>query len=341
MRRLRRELRAFDGLDGPQAHQARSTLLRRYAISRASQGRIEEAIACGREAVTEAESSADPETMGTAYANLHLMYLMAGRDSDRPLGDLALRSYVAVDDLAGQAQSSNNLAIEAHRDNRWVEAADMFGRAADLYRRIGDTDNGGIATCNRAEVLVNQGRFDEAAPLLDDALETARSVADDELVAMVLREQGRLRSRSGDPEGGLRLLEEARDLFETIDAPDEVMLTNLAIAETALLGGDPEEALQQTTELIDAEATSDLGAELRALHGFALLRTGRGAEAEEEFRRGAAADVSAANSFGYALNCLGLSRTGAEDAPVWGERGTTALHELGVVALPLLDGVPA
>ena len=47
MRRISRELRAFDGLTSEAAHTARSILQRRYAISRASQGRLDDAIAWG------------------------------------------------------------------------------------------------------------------------------------------------------------------------------------------------------------------------------------------------------------------------------------------------------
>jgi tetratricopeptide (TPR) repeat protein len=339
MRRLRRELHALEALEGAPAHRARSALQRRYAISKINQGRVADAIAWGTAAVDEARLSGDPVALAPAYTTLHGIYLASGRDSYRTLGTLALQAYVEIDDLAGQAQCTNNLAVEALEDNRWVEAATMFRRAAELYRRLGDTDNEGVALCNHAEVLVNQGRHEEAAPLLGEAMAIARSVADDELIALVLRQQGRVRARGADG-GGVTLLAQARALFEELDAPDEAALTGASIAEATLLGGDFEGVLRQTGQLLSDPSVADLEADLRALRGLALLRLGRTAEAVEEFRRGVPAGKSSDRTYAYALNCLGLGSTDVEDAAAWQDRGRTALRQLGVVAAPLLEPEP-
>jgi predicted ATPase/class 3 adenylate cyclase len=337
MRRLKRELGAFEGMDDAAAHHARSALQRRYAISKINQGRIKDAITWGTAAVEEARLAGDPAALAPAYTTLHGIYLASGLDSYRTLGTLALQAYVEIDDLSGQAQCTNNLAVEALEDNRWVEAATMFQRAADLYHRLGDTDNEGVARCNQAEVLVNQGRYDEAMPLLEDALEIARSVSDDELVALALRQQGRVRARTVDPESGLSLLKEARLLFEKIDAPDEAAVTDLSIAEATLLAGDVDATLRATEELLASEAASQLESDLRALRGIAFLRLGRANDASDEFRRGAPTGRASGSTYAYALNCLGLSRAGGEDAAQWEDRGMTALRQLGVVAMPMLD----
>jgi len=336
MRRLRRELRSFEGRTDAKSHRARSSLQRRYAISKINQGRIEDAVTWGTAAVEEARLSGDPAALAPAYTTLHGIYLASGRDSYRTLGTLALQAYVEIDDVPGQAQCTNNLAVEALEDNRWVEAATMFRRAAELYRRLGDTDNEGVALCNQAEVLVDQGRYADAAPLLDEALEIARSVSDDELIALVLRQLGRARARDGDPEHGLTLLKDARLLFEKIGEPDEVALTDLSTAEAMLLGAEVDAALRVTDELL--ASTSQLEADLRALRGVAFLRQGRDAEATGEFLRGAEAGRESDRTYAYALSCLGLNRPEVEDAAVWEDRGLTALRQLGVVALPVFQG---
>jgi class 3 adenylate cyclase/tetratricopeptide (TPR) repeat protein/ABC-type cobalamin transport system ATPase subunit len=329
MRRISRALHDFDGLASAEAHTARSILQRRYAISRASQGRLEDAIAWGTEAVEQAKRADDPTVLAPAYATLHAIHLAIGQDTYRTLGALALQSYVDINDLSGQAQCTNNLAVEALGDNRWVEAATMFGRAAELYRRIGDTDNEGVALCNHAEVLVNQGRTEAALPLLDDALEIARSVDDHELVALVLRQLGRARSRDGRTDEGIALLQEARDLFERIDAPEEVRGVDLSIAEAALLAGDVDTTLRVTGVLLGNEEAGDLEAEVRSLRGFALLRVGDTAGAQAEFRLGAPAGRANESAYGYALSCLGLAAVQVEDAAEWADRGLTVLRQLG------------
>jgi tetratricopeptide (TPR) repeat protein len=333
MGRISRQLRAFDGLDGVDVHRARSTLLRRYAISRACQGRLDDARRWGADAVTEAKRSKDPEVLAPAYGTLHGVYLAAGLEDHHALGTLALRSYVEIDDLSGQAQCTNNLAVAALEDHRWPEAATMFGRAADLYRRRGDIDNEGVALCNHAEVLVNQGRCDVAAPLLDEALAIARSVADDELRALVLRQQGRARARTGEPAEGLALLQEARVLFATIGADDEAARTDLSIAEATLLSGDLTGALHRTEALLAGTELDDQRAEAHALRGFALLRLDRRDEAVREFRHGAPGH-GRVRGYGEALSCLGLAEAGVERASAWTERGWRALRSLDVVAPP-------
>ena len=337
MRRLRRELRGLEGLSGAETHKVRSLLQMRYAISRISQGRVDDAIAWGTNAVEEARQAADLEALAPAYATLHGIYLAAGRETYRELGSLALQSYVDLEDLSGQAQCTNNLAVEALENNRWVEAGELFGQASDLYRRIGDTNNEGVAICNQAEVLVNQSRCAEAKPLLDEALHTAYSVSDDELVALAERQLGRARVRSGDPVGGLTQLREAQARFEQIDEPDESFLTGLAIAEAMLIGGDPAGALEVTDTMRANEHAEVVADQLHSLRGLALLRLGRVVEACSEFRRGLTASGPGARSFGFALNCLGLGAAGAADGAVQAARGKRALRELGVVELTLLD----
>lgn len=336
MRRLRRGLHHLDDAVGAEAHVVRSMLQVRYAISRISQGRVPEAIGWGTAAVDEAERSGDLKALAPAYATLHGIYLAAGQESYRTLGSLALQSYVDLDDLSGQAQCTNNLAVEALENSRWVEAATMFGRAAELYRRIGDTDNEGVATCNHAEVLVNQSRIADADPLLTEALRTAYSVSDDELVALVVRQQGRALVRRGDPAAGLGLLERAASLFTDIDDPGEAFLTQLAISEATILIGDATAALARLDAMLAEGDAEDIADQIHSLRGVALLHLDRRAEAESAFRTALAAD-DAEQSFSTAVSCLGLARCDLADAADWAQRGDAALRSLGVVAVPVLQ----
>ena len=84
---------------------------------------------------------------------------------------------------------------------------------------MGDASNAANADYNRGDVLVRQGRLEEAWPLLQETLRVARAVGDEELVALVQREQGRAKSRAGDVETGLRLLEQARVQLTKLGEP--------------------------------------------------------------------------------------------------------------------------
>ena len=161
--------------------------------------------------------------------------------------ETALHIFEQLGDLSGQAHALNNLALRPLVEGRWPDALPMFARAAESFRRVGDASNAANADYNRADVLVRQGRSDEALPLLQNTLRVARAVGDEELVALVLKEQG-ARSRSGDVQTGLLLLQEARAQLAKLREPQEVVDADIASAEAHLLGGSPEGRLPSSGE---------------------------------------------------------------------------------------------
>ncbi|HSV38437.1 MAG TPA: adenylate/guanylate cyclase domain-containing protein, partial [Nocardioidaceae bacterium] len=205
--RISRELKLLGASTEPRLAAARSLLLTRYAAGKLNQGRYDQAIEYGLRAIAEGKVAGDPTCLAQAYSAVHLTHVVSGRPMAEPYGELAYASYVEAGDLVGQAHCTNNLAIGALDENRWTDAGEMFHRAASTFNVLGDTANEGNATCNEGEVMVNQGRYLEAQPLLDEALIAARSTSDDELVALVLREQGRAYVRGGNVEHGLAVLE--------------------------------------------------------------------------------------------------------------------------------------
>ena len=348
LRRVSRALRSLEQEPGRWASSARSLLEMRYAISRLAQGRVEEALTWGHRAATDAQEAVDKLTLALAYSNLYGIYVAAGREPDLPYGELALQAYVELEDLPHQADCTNNLAVSALDHNRWPEAAEMFGRAAEIYRRIGDTQGEGLATYNRAEVLVRQGRLEQARPLLDETLLTARAVSDDELVALVLRELGRIACRRGELAAGLDLFAQAVAVFEGIDEPEEVPATELAACEGLLLAGDGAGCLARldTLPALDDDALVPM---LHRLRGLALLLAGDAAAAAGELASGLDAARAEDQRYEEALARLGLRWAGgtpdpaAADVPGAGADPASdpdaTLASLGVIALPVPDAL--
>ncbi|HET6625967.1 MAG TPA: AAA family ATPase, partial [Nocardioidaceae bacterium] len=351
LRRVTRALNALEQVPGTWASSARSLLAMRYAISRFGQGRVEEALRWGDQAARDAEESVDQPTLAQAYATLHGIYVAAGRESQLPYGELALQAYTELGDLPGQADCTNNLAVSALDHNRWVEAAARFGVAAEIYRRIGDTQGEGNAIFNQADVLVRQGHLASGQELLDEALLTARSVSDDELVALVLRERGRVAARSGAFGTAMSTLAEARALFLEIDEPEEHPATDVVCCEALLLAGDHEACLDRSEALLASAAASEDPAvlpSLRRIRGFAYVQLGRCDAARREFEAGVAASEEQDNRYGRALNLLGLARTLEGSLDPAGSRALELQAEasgllggLGVVAVPVPGSAPA
>lgn len=348
LRRITRALNDLEGVPGERANATRSLLQMRYAISRMGQGRVDEALAWGDRAVHEAEESCDRAVLAEAWANLHLMHVEAARQPPLPYGELALRAYQELGDLAKQARCIENLAVAAFNKHRWTEATSQFGAAAEVYRRIGDVQSEANAMFNEADVLVRQGRLADAAGLLDEALPVARAVSDHELVALVLREKGRLTARTGAMDEGRLLLADARDRFSELAEDDEVLATEAALAEAQLLGGDPAGCLDHCDRIeatTPAAAVAPLVPELHRLRGRALLALGERDQARRHFRCGAAAAAEADDRFVQALNLMGLAVSGVDGDRARAESdGRSLLASLGVVALPggvRVDATPA
>lgn len=335
MRRLSRGLNALAGDDRREARRARSLLAVRYAVSRFSQGRTAAALDWAALAAREAEDAADRHALALAYASLHGICVATGESHDLPYGEMALQAYVELDDLPGQAHCLNNLAVQALGENRWPEALETFRQATVIFGRIGDSASEGNAMFNQADVLVRQGRCVEATDLLGDALHIAKSVSDDELVALVRREAGRAHARSGGIEHGLELLAEAGRLFATLDEPDEVRRTTASAAEVHMMSGGHEAALDFCATLLgDAALQPDLLATVHRIAGFSCLGTGHPEQARVHFADGRTAALAQTDRYEAALNDWGARARGAgEQQPA--ADAASALRALGVVALPL------
>ncbi|MGH3471642.1 MAG: tetratricopeptide repeat protein, partial [Nocardioidaceae bacterium] len=314
LRRLTGGLTLLTELTTPEAHRVRSALLVRYAISRLSQGRVDDAVHWGNLAAREAEDAVDRAALAQAYATLHGIFVAVEREEDMPYGQLALTAYVELDDPTGQAHCLNNLAVYAYQHNRWTEAAETYRNAAAIFRRIGDTANEENAVFNRAELLVRQGRWQDAQPLLQEVLDTARAVSDEELLALALRESGRAACRAGRTDEGTGRLLEARETFARLGEDDEVAATDIARAEASLLAGDPQTALDLTSSSSLEAADPALTATCHRIRGFALAGLGRRDQAGEEFDAALTAGRARQDLYEVAISTLGRLR---------GSRGAT------------------
>ena len=218
----------------------------------------------------------------------------------------------------------------------------MFARAAETFRRIGDASNAANADYNRAEVLVRQGRSDEALPLLQNTLRVARAVGDEDLVALVRKEMGRAQSRAGDVAAGLILLEEARTELTRLREPQEVVDADIASAEAHLLAGRPEQALVliegAVTEAASIHAATLLPSAYR-VQAAALFATGEVAQARaalaEGLRQSSSPDVAHERGFLLAVAARIARQDDDPDADRLAEQAREALELLGVVRVPL------
>lgn len=309
-------------------------LARRYAISRFSQGRIDEALHWADIAASAAEDALDKDALAQAYELLNGIYAGSGRQEPLPYGRLALLAYTELGNLPRQGHCLNNLAVQAFTAGRWDEALADYRQAADIFRRIGDTAAEGNAVYNQAELLVCQRRFTDAGALLPDVLRIAGAVQDDELVALALREKARIVAASGDLAAAVTLLRETRTRFEALGEPAEVRGTDVVLAELLLDADRPAEAGEVLDLVSGAGEFAAAAPTVHRLIGRQHLAEGRLDECRVILLAGLEAAEEAANRFEQALLLLELAavdrREGNHDGEVT-RKADNILNSMGVV----------
>ena len=342
LRRASLGLRALEGTKGSEAGAARARLQARYAICRLSQGRYADARRWADRALAEAEAADELDAQAQAHLVLENVGVLSGGSKVGQHGERALRIFEQLGDLSGQAHALTNLAFKLTVEGRWPDALPMFARAAESFRRIGDATNAANADYNRADVLVRQGRSAEALLVLENPLRVARAVGDQELVALVLKEQGRARSRSDDVEAGLILLGDARAQLARLRERHEVIDADIASAEAHMLAGAPDRALTLIQKALRDAASIQAATLLPSAYrvqAAALLATGDIARARtalaEGLRQGSSPDVAHERGFLLAVAARLARHDQDPRAADLEQEARTALESLGVVRVPL------
>jgi tetratricopeptide (TPR) repeat protein len=314
----------------------------RYAWLRVYQGRYADARRWAVRGLAEADAAHELKAQAKAHAALHAVEVWSGGPEVELHGEAALRIFEQLGDLTERAHMLNNMALQRSAEGRWPDALLMFTRAAETYRRLGDAANAAASDYNRAEVLVRQGRSDEALPLLQNSLRIARAVGDEDLVALVRKEMGRAQSRGGDVAAGLILLAEARTELARLREPQEVVDADIASAEAHLLAGRPEQALVliegAVTEAAAIHAATLLPSAYRvqAAALFAMGQVGQARAAlAEGLKQSSSPEVAHERGFLLAVAARIARQDNDPDAELLAEQAHEALELLGVVRVPL------
>jgi tetratricopeptide (TPR) repeat protein len=335
-------MRAVRDATGPEAGAVRAQLQVRYAFCRVQQGRYADARRWAERGLAEAEAAHELKAQAKAHQVLHAVEGLSGGSKRKLHGETALRIFEQLGDLTEQAHMLNNMALQRSDEGRWPDALLMFARAAETHRRLGDAAKAADSDYNRAEVLVRQGRSNEALPLLQNSLRVARAVGDEDLVALVRKEMGRAQSRAGDVAAGLILLEEARAELTRLREPQEVVDADIASAEAHLLAGRPKQALVliegAVTEAASIHAATLLPSAYR-VQAAALLAMGEVARARaalaQGLRQSSSPEVAHERGFLLAVAARIARQNDDPDAELLAEQAREALELLGVVRVPL------
>jgi len=342
LRWIGRGLRRLEGVTGQAAARQRAQLTVWYAAERQAQGRHAEAIRWCRRAVAEAEAAGERDALAHAYYLLDWALVDVGKSEEAGYSEAALSIYEELGDLSGQATVLNNMAGFAYLRGRWPEAMERYRRAREASTKAGDSVNAAVPAAGIAEILLEQGRLEEAEALLREALRVWRAAGHWWGIAYATLNLGRVAARAGDADRARSLLEEARDGFLRGGAASFALESDARLAEAWVLDGRGDEALPRVTELLEREVSeggsATHGPFLQRIRGHALMQlrdlTGAREALEESLRLGR----SGTAAHEVALTLLALADLASlEERPlpagVEAEARET-LHSLGIVSVP-------
>ncbi|WP_081736217.1 AfsR/SARP family transcriptional regulator [Amycolatopsis orientalis] len=121
-----------------------------------------------------------------------------------------------IGDPAGRARALTGLCVVARSTGRPGESRATAKRALAIFTEIGDVLGMAHLHTSHAVASADLDLLDEAEAELDEAWRLCVELDDPHRMALVLRRQGQLHLRRGDPRGAMSCLRRALDLLESL-----------------------------------------------------------------------------------------------------------------------------
>ena len=253
-------------------------------------GEYSEALVYYQRALAIRERLGNPSETADALHNIAETYAYLGRfkqAQDHYLRALEQRRTAA--DEAGAAYESYSLGRIHACQGRYAAALAAADEALEIFRRLENTGPWYVETLAfRGNALALLGRFDEATPVLEEALNLARELGDNLLVAQALafradREHYAGRSQAAEP-----LYRQAVEAATASGDPYLVLAAKADLARAGLAGTATPAALLSTIEDLGRQARGRgaryLATRCALCRASALLGLRRPAEVEEAAR---------------------------------------------------------
>jgi tetratricopeptide (TPR) repeat protein len=284
-------------------------------------------------AIADAERAGEDRALAHACWVLDLALVRQGRPDEAVHSERAIGIYKRVGDTENLARVLGNMGIFAAAAGQWDRAMELYEEGAAESARAGDVVSAAYGDCNIGETLSDQGRFAEAEPRLRRALQVWDGSGDEQGSAYARLLLGRLAVRVGEVDQGRRRLEEAFADVTRLHCDYEAGFARILLAEAAVAGGRPEEALSLISDLdVDVEHS----AVPPRIRGLALAARGDLEGAREALRDALSCARSCGSDYDAAAALDGLVAV-AEDpveAAALREERDGLLERLGVRRLP-------
>ena len=178
------------------------------------------------------------------------------------------------------------MGINEYYKGRWQRAVERYARSRDLRLRVGDAEGAAVASNNIAEILVDQGRLEEAEPMFRDALRVLRASGSGMVSGLALSNLGRVAARSGRFDEARELFGRAEERLQEVGDTGQLLENESRRAELELLQGRWEPAIETARNALEKiQVMGGIAPQVPSLHrviGYALAGLGRLDEARVE-----------------------------------------------------------
>ena len=337
LREVRTAAARLASVDTEESRRWRARLTAFEAIVRQGQERPREGLAVAQRAVAEAETAGERFALAQAYSVIDWALIVLGRAGEAVLAQRALAIFEELGDLSRQAAALNNLGAAAYFSGDWTAAIAYYERSAEASRRSGNEVQAALGAMNTGELLVNQGRLDEAEPILQEALRVLQASGSD-AAHFAEMQFGRVALERGDLRLAERLMTHAQQDAAAIGQWESAREAAIHLARCHLRRGDPAQALEtlraaQRTARGEAALYDVLAAEVETmiLIELDLLEEARGvyeAAVADARRQGLVFELALLLLAGAAID----ARAGTDPDPLAVDEAVTILTELGCEA---------
>jgi tetratricopeptide (TPR) repeat protein len=332
LRELTIAQRLLEGSRSASAHSVRAQLLATRAQVHQAQEQPRDALRVAEEAVVEAQSSENLEALASAYVRLDWANLFLGNPDKAIHGEKALAIYEELGDVGSQAIVIGTTGIAAYFDGRWDDALELYEQGRDTFLRAGNAVHAAHADSNIGEVLVNQGRLEEAEPILRGSIRVLRASGFPDGAAFGETQLGRTLTGLGRFDEAEDVLRDAWEEAKQLGIPSMSADAAVYLAESQLRSKRPDLAMR-TLDVVAEGAGGDFiwqSATLARVRAEVLADLGRVPEAIEELDLGLVAARDHGLAYEEALLMLLLDELTDDPDPENRARATALLDGLGV-----------
>jgi class 3 adenylate cyclase/tetratricopeptide (TPR) repeat protein len=307
------------------------------------QGKLRDAQHWAQAGIDLAERSGNRTLLASALRTRSGINVLLREGDSVADGERALALASETGDLPTAAGITSNLGVHAYYAGDWDRAEELYRAAAEIDDRTGNSVEAAVTRSNLAELLITQGREDDAVPVLRWARSALRAAGNAEGIWFAETQHARLEAHQGQVDAALARLDELLGSMPGDTSDADTVEVRLVAAEIALEAGRVAQG-RATLALVRAADLDEVTlARAEALEAVALLVEGRHDEAAPVVQRAAQAAAAESLAFEVALMALcdavlaGVGSHPPEGSASAlhvdpGDDGTAALARLGIRA---------